>query len=94
MGLWDAIKRRAFKGAVVEAVNGKYGINLRAETAYLSSPNLEDMLNMLYDNVPPGGGGEAVTIAGVMLLEKMLAAREIDLQARAQLADVRRMIGR
>jgi hypothetical protein len=94
MGMWDALKRRAFKGAVVEAVNGKYGINLRAETAYLSSPNLDDMLDALYDNVPPGCGGEAAKIAGVMLLETMLAEREVNLEARGQLAKLPRMIGR
>jgi hypothetical protein len=94
MGLWDAIKRRSFKAAVVEAVGAQYGINLRAETDYLSSPNLDDMLNMLYDNVPPAADGEAAKIAGVMLLTKMLAARGIDLEGKAQLAELRRQIGR
>jgi hypothetical protein len=72
VGLRDAFRRRAFKGAIVGALDRKYRINLRAEVQHLSAPTLDDMLNELYENTPGGRGGAVAT--ALPLVEEMLGA--------------------
>src|ERR1700751_5040971 len=92
VGLRDAFRRRAFKGAVVGALDRKYRINLRAEVQHLSAPTLDDMLNELYENTP-GGRGVAVATA-LPLVEEMLTARGVNPARLGDGAEVRRKMGR
>jgi hypothetical protein len=93
MGLWGSFKRRAWKGAVIEAINAKYEINLRAETDYFSSPTLDDILDKLYEPIAEANvGGPGSTIAGVLALEHILDERGLNLAARAQTRKLDRMM--
>ena len=89
MGLWNAIKRRDYKASIVAAIDAKYGINIRAEARFLSSPAFEEMLDTLYDMVPPHAGPRA-KIVGMQVLEEMLAARSIALTELGKSAKLRR----
>jgi hypothetical protein len=80
VGLFDLLKRRIWKGAVVNAINRKYEINIRAETSSMAEPTLENILDRLYDPTPYSD------IAGVAAIEKILAERGYNLSGMAAVA--------
>ena len=90
MGLRDAFRRRAFKSAVVSAIDRKYRINLRAEVRHLSTPTLDDLLDKLYESAS-GGHGVATSLP---LVEEMLSARGVNPARLGDSAQLRRKMGR